>query len=262
MALSLAATLAQAAERIEMVNIPAGSFVMGSCYQDKKSAFLGESSCANQDPDARSAESPQHRVSVGAFQMGKTEVTLGQFKVFIKATGRTNIVNDDFIKYNAYGDDAPVVWVDWHDVQGFIVWLNDTAGGGWRLPTEAEWEYACRAGGSARYCGGSDLNAVAWHGGNSGQRPHRVGTKEANAFGLYDMSGNVFERVEDCWHAHYRGAPSDGSAWTSGCNKDENVLRGGSWIRNASDARAADRPGSTLSYSRYRDGGFRLARTR
>ena len=261
LALSLTATLARADEPIEMVNIPSGSFVMGSCQQDKKQAFLGESSCANPDPDASSDETPQHRVSVGAFQMGKTEVTLGQFKAYIKATGRSNLVDDDFIKYNAYGDDAPVVQVSWHDAQGFISWLNDTAGGGWRLPTEAAWEYACRAGsGSARYCGGSDPNVVAWHDGNSGNRPHRVGTKKANTYGLYDMSGNVEEWVEDCWHANYRGAPSDGSAWTSSCNGEGRGLRGGSWDNDARDSRAANRDDDSPG-DRNDDSGFRLART-
>jgi formylglycine-generating enzyme required for sulfatase activity len=261
LAFSLAATLAQAAERIEMVNIPAGSFVMGSCLQDKKQAFLGESSCDNPDPDASSSETPQHRVSVSAFQMGKTEVTLGQFKAFIKATGRSNLVDDDFIKYNAYGEDAPVVQVSWSDAQNFISWLNDTAGGGWRLPSEAEWEYACRAGGSARYCGGNDLNTVAWYSDNSGQQPHRVGTKKANAYGLYDMSGNVWEWVQDCWHDSYRGAPSDGSAWTGSCSGDGRGLRGGSWVSGARYARAAIR--SYFLPGIRDDGfGFRLARTR
>lgn len=261
LAFSLAATLAQAAERIEMVNIPAGSFVMGSCLQDKKQAFLGESSCANPDPEAGSSETPQHRVSVSAFQMGKTEVTLGQFKAYIKGTGRTALVDDDFIKYNAYGDDAPVVQVSWSDAQNFISWLNDTAGAGWRLPTEAEWEYACRAGGNARYCGGNDLNAVAWHNGNSGQRMHNVGTKKANAFGLYDMSGNVWEWVEDCWHDSYRGAHDDGSAWTSSCSGGGRGLRGGSWSNLAWGARAAGRSDNAPG-SRNDGYGFRLARTR
>ena len=261
LALSLAATLAQAAERIEMVDIPTGSFTMGSCVQDKKSAFLGESTCANPDSEASSNETPQHRVSIRAFQMSKTEVTLGQFKAFIKATGRSNLVDDDFIKYNAYGDDAPVVQVSWNDAQDFISWLNDTAGSGWRLPSEAEWEYACRAGSSSRYCGGNDLNAVACYDGNSGQRQHSVGTKKANAFGLYDMSGNVWEWVQDCWHDSYRGAPSDGSAWTSSCSRAGFTLRGGSWDFNSWCSRAALRNYGTPGF-RNVIVGFRLARTR
>ena len=151
--------------------------------------------------------------------------------------------------------------VSWHDAQAFIAWLNKTDGVGYRLPSEAEWEYACRAGGNDTYCGGNSVGAFGWYDGNSGNRPHSVGTKQANVFGLHDMSGNVYEWVQDCWHDSYRGAPSDGSAWTSACSGDGRGLRGGSWYSYAWDSRAADRssgtPGFRISYI-----GFRLARTR
>ncbi|MFZ4535243.1 formylglycine-generating enzyme family protein [Propionivibrio sp.] len=265
-ALGLAVTLAQAGETtnsigMTLVDIPAGSFVMGSCLQDKKSAFLGESTCSNPDPEASTSETPQHRVSIRAFQMGKTEVTLGQFKRFIKATGNTQLVDDDFIKYNAYGEGAPVVQVSWNDAQAFITWLNQTDGGGFRLPSEAEWEYACRAGGYHKYCGSNNVGAVAWYDGNSGGHQRPVGGKQANAFGLHDMSGNAFEWVQDCWHDSYRGAPGDGSAWASGCSADGRGLRGGSWYIIAGSARAADRSLSSPG-GRYGSFGFRLARTR
>lgn len=257
---------------ITMVDIPAGSFAMGSCKvsgdmmdENKKRAFLGQAplsaGCSNSDSDASDDETPQHRVSLKAFQMGKTEVTLGQFKQFIVATGNTSLLNDEFIKYNAYGDDAPVVMVSWHDAQTFIDWMNKTAGAGYRLPSEAEWEYACRAGGNNTYCGGNNLDRSGWHDGNSGNRQHAVGGKNANAWGLYDMSGNAVEWVQDCWHSSYRGAPANGSAWTGSCASDGRVLRGGSWFGIASNARAALRFDFTPDIRQY-SGGFRVARTR
>jgi formylglycine-generating enzyme required for sulfatase activity len=259
--LALAATLALAGEStnrlgITMVDIPAGSFVMGSCLQDKKSAFLGESSCANPDPEASGDETPQHRVSVRTFKLGKTEVTLGQFKAFIKATGNSQLVDDDFIKYNAYGDSAPVVRVSWEDAQAFISWLNQIDGGGWRLPSEAEWEYVARS-----VPGGRSWGDFAWYDANSGGHQHPVATKQANNMGVYDMSGNVWEWVEDCWHDSYRGAPSDGSAWTSACKGDGRAQRGGSWNFLARDLRAAIRDIGSPGNRNYRV-GFRLARTR
>lgn len=264
--LASAAVLAPAAWAqplgIDMVNIPAGSFMMGSCAkQSERDAFLGNApSCSPQDPDASSDETPRHRVSVPAFQLGKTEVTLGQFKAYIKATGRTSLVDSDFIKYNHRGDNAPVVHVSWSDAQDFAKWMNQTQGGGWRLPTEAEWEYACRAGGQHKYCGSDSLGEVAWFDGNSGGAQRAVGTKRANAFGLHDMSGNVWEWTQDCWNDSYQGAPTNGTAWTSGdCSR--RVLRGGSWSGSANYSRAAIR-GSDSAGIRYYGFGFRLARTR
>lgn len=267
---------------ITMVDIPAGSFMMGSCKLasdmqegSEKRAFLGQEllkeGCSNADADASDIETPQHRVNIGAFQLGKTQVTVGQFKQFIAAAGRTDLVDDNFMKYNAYGDNAPVVWVSWHDAQAFIDWLNKTDGGGYRLPTEAEWEYACRAeGGQHTYCGGNDLNALGWYYENSGNRQRPVGGKQPNAFGLHDMSGNVWEWVQDCWHDNYRGAPSDGHAWKDdlplpawmgNCFGDKRVLRGGSWYNTAKSTRAANRGYNSPDY-RSNGYGFRLARTR
>lgn len=269
----LACAVVQAVEHtsatgITLVDIPAGSFLMGSCKpgdamveENKKRAFLGQPAlslnCSSHDADD---ETPQHHVSIKAFQMGKTEVTLGQFKKYIVATGRTSLVDDDFMKYNAYGDDAPVVKVSWQDARDFIRWLNQIDGGGWRLPSEAEWEYACRAGGNHTYCGSNSVGEVAWYEDNSGMRPHAVATKKPNGFGLHDMSGNVLEWIQDCWHDSYQGAPVDGSAWTRGvCTY--RVLRGGSWNLNARNTRAVHRngisPGDRSSFI-----GFRLARSR
>lgn len=259
---------------ITMVDIPAGSFLMGSCKvpsseagriaeENKKRAFLGQApiaanlNCELIDSEAGDSETPQHRVSVKAFQMGKTEVTLGQFKQFIAAAGRSDLVNDEFMKYNRYGDDVPVVMVSWHDAQDFIKWLNKADGGGWRLPSEAEWEYACKGGTTSRYCGGDNPGALAWYDRNGGERQRPVGGKQSNAFGLYDMSGNVWEWVEDCMHDSYRGAPTDGKVWGGGdCGR--HVLRGGSWINIPYHLRAANRNYGNRDY----DFGFRVARTR
>ncbi|MFY9259823.1 MAG: formylglycine-generating enzyme family protein [Gallionella sp.] len=253
---------------IAMVNIPAGSFNMGSCKitsamqeENKKRAFLGQAplsaNCSNSDSDASDDEAPQHRVSVRGFQMGKTEVTLGQFKQFVAATGRSSLIDDDFMKYNRYGDDAPVVQVSWHDAQAFINWLNQQDGGGYRLPSEAEWEYACRAGGNDTYCGSDNLNAVGWYDRNSSDHQHSVGQKQANAWGLYDMSGNALEWVQDGYHDNYNGAPSNGAAWGGG---DSKVLRGGSWNIDPQISRAANRYFNTPA-DRFFIIGFRLART-
>lgn len=241
---------------IIMVRIPAGSFVMGACPKDQWSAFLGESSCTNSDPESSREEAPQHTVRVPAFQLGKTEVTLGQFKQFIAAADRTDLVNDDFMKYNRYGDNAPVAMVSWNDAQDFIAWLNQAEGKGWRLPSEAEWEYACRAGGNHTYCGSNDVSSVAWYDNNNGDSPRAVATKQPNAWGLHDMSGNQWEWVQDVYHFGYAGAPTDGSAWISGDQK-RRMLRGGSWYQNASYSRATHRSNGIPDTRHY---GFRVAR--
>jgi formylglycine-generating enzyme required for sulfatase activity len=123
--------------------------------------------------------------------------------------------------------------VSWDDAQAYIKKLNRKTGQHYRLPSEAEWEYACRAGGAQAYCGGNEVDRVAWYGalgeagGNSGQATHPVGRKQPNALGLYDMSGNVWEWVADPWHPGYAGAPTDGRAWQGDGAK--RVIRGGSW---------------------------------
>lgn len=250
---------------MKFTDIPAGSFQMGSCLasvsmeEDKRRASTG---CVG-DLDALINEIPQHRVGIQGFQMGKTEVTLGQFKRYIIATGLTELVTDDFMSANPYSDDAPVVQVSWNDAKSFIEWLNlnkaATDHGTYRLPTEAEWEYACRAGGNHTYCGSRSESAVAWHEGNSGRHQQVVGRKNANAFGLYDMSGNVWEWVEDCYHTSYREAPVNGGAWIEGCSNTGHVLRGGSWKTLAKAMRPASRT-NLPPVNRGNDVGFRLVR--
>ncbi len=283
-ALGLAVTSAQADETnkvgITMVDISAGNFAIGSCKgtelpstdieANKRRAFLdqlptlgAETAClvGNVGANVEVNETPQHYVSVPAFQMGKTEVTLGQFKKFIIAAGRTDLVDGNFMKYNTYGDDAPVVDVSWSDAQAFIAWMNRINGSGYHLPSEAEWEYSCRATGNEIYCGSNNVDAVAWYADNSNGHQHPVGTKQPNTFGLYDMGGNVWEWVQDCWHYNYHDAPTEGSAWIGNCTNDSRTLRGGSWDNITRGTRAAIRSDLTPDF-RSNSSGFRLARTR
>jgi len=219
----------------EMVVIPAGSFDMGASNGDDN-------------------EKPVHRVTIGkAFALGKTEVTQGQWKA---------IMGDNPSKYINCGDNCPVEMVNWDDAKAFIQKLNEKTGKKYRLPSEAEWEYACRAGGAHTYCGGDNPDSISWYGGlakpagNSGNTTNPVAAKQANAFGLYDMSGNVWEWVEDSYHENYQGAPTDGSAW-QGEEGSLRVPRGGSWSYLQP---AAKRGGSEPKF-RFGTIGFRLARS-
>ena len=156
---------------------------------------------------------------------------------------------------------CPVENVSWEDVQAFLRKLN-AGGGRYRLPSEAEWEYAARGGTQSRghqYAGSGKPHTVVWSRENSGERPHPVGQKQANELGLYDLSGNVYEWVQDCWNETYQGAPRDGQAWERGdCSR--RVLRGGSWGDIPRYLRSADRGWSSVDYRRNSI-GFRLARS-
>ena len=190
------------------------------------------------------------RISRG-FWLGKHEVTQGQWAA---------VMGENPSYFSDCGEDCPVESVSWEDVQGFIGRLNERESGwGYRLPTEAEWEYAARAGTTgARY---GELEEIAWYGayggGNSAERTHPVGEKRANAWGLHDMLGNVIEWTGD-WYGEYPpGAVTDPTGPGTGTYR---VYRGGSWSLNARDVRSADRiyaaPGHRLI-----DLGFRLVRT-
>jgi formylglycine-generating enzyme required for sulfatase activity len=218
-----------------MVKIPAGSFMMGSNQGD---------------------EQPVHRVSIDyAFEMGKTEVTQGLWKA---------VMGNNPSRFNTCGENCPVEQVSWDDIQLFIAELNAQTGKTYRLPTEAEWEYACLAGNNSdTYCGGDSPVGVAWFDINSESKTHPVASKRANAFGLYDMSGNVWEWVQDYYSQDYNGAPDNGRARTSPGNGkygSYRVLRGGSWSDGTQNLRAAIRYGSVPS-ARFNSLGFRLART-
>ena len=239
-------------------NIPAGRFYMGSCK------LSGDCpSGAGVDDEADDDETPQHEVHIRrGFRMGVHEVTVGQFKQYIAAAGRDDLLSDDFIEWNDSGDRAPVSYVSWHDAQGFIGWLNKKEGTrAYRLPSEAEWEYAARAGTRTRYSWGDEIgrNRANCDGCGScwDNEPAPVRSFEPNGFGLYDMHGNVWEWVEDCWHGSYKGAPTDGSAWKTGCDPDSAVVRGGSWGDRPRYLRAAFRAGFAPS-NRDVTFGFRL----
>lgn len=220
----------------EMVVIPAGSFMMGG---DKNFEEASEN------------ETPRHRVTIARpFAIGKYEVTQGEWVA---------VMGGNPSKFK--GRSRPVEQVSWDDAQDFIRRLNAKTGKSYRLPTEAEWEYAARAGNEAAYSFGDDkgkLGQYAWFYGNSGEETHPVGQLQANRFGLFDMQGNVWEWVQDCWHDNYAGAPKDGSTW-QGQNSCDRVDRGGSWNSDPRNLRSAYRHYSS-PVNRNEYVGFRLAR--
>ena len=246
---------------IGMVSVPGGSFVMGSCLvRSERDVFLGRA-CVNPDHDAKMNETPQRTVNVPPFQLAKAEVTLRHFKQFIVATGRESLVDTEFMRHNNQGDGAPVVRVSWNDAQEFVRWLNQLDGGGWRLPTEAEWEYACRAGAGGRFCSAASVEATnAWIADTSGGRQHPIALTLPNAWGLHDMSGNAWEWVQDCYVDSYAAAPTDGAAVQGQAACGFRVLRGGGWNSPTWEARAATRLNNSPDY-RGNQYGFRLARS-
>jgi formylglycine-generating enzyme required for sulfatase activity len=184
----------------EMLQLQAGSFQMGAsgCRPNNKRT-IGASPC------------PQHIVTVPTFWMGKHEVTFAEYDRFAVATGR-HLPSD-----NGWGRGAqPVFRVSWEEAKAYANWLSEVTGKPFRLPTEAEWEYAARAGTTSRWFFGDDKDKIvdyAWFYNNSGGKAHPVGQKKPNSWGLYDMHGNVREWVEDDGHDNYDGAPTDGTAW-------------------------------------------------
>lgn len=220
----------------ELKVIPAGNFDMGSLDSEEGRDDI---------------EGPVHRVNVATFALGITEVTQGQWRA---------IMGNNPSHFSKCGNNCPVEGVSWNDAQEFIHKLNAKTGKYYRLPSEAEWEYACRAGGQQKYCGDDNLENVAWYRFNSNGKPHLVATKKANAWGLYDMSGNVEEWVEDSFdiHNNYNGAPTDGSVWKK--NGTQRILRGGSWNDYPTLQRAANR-GWIVPAGSDDSTGLRLART-
>jgi formylglycine-generating enzyme required for sulfatase activity len=267
----------------EMVVVPAGSFTMGSPASEK---------------DRESNEGPQHLVTIGQpFAVGKLHVTVDQFAAFVTETryadgskcrvyehpkwaDRTDRPwrNPGFVQEGSH----PVVCVSWDDASAYVKWLAKKTGKPYRLLSEAEWEYAARGrtspGAYPRFWFGDDEKALCQYGNGPDQKAQEAGaagggapcndgyayTSPAghyapNAFGLYDMAGNAFQWVADCWHASYEDAPGDGSAWTAGsCPGDSHVWRGGSWHWTTSGLRAARR-NAYANATNYT--GFRVART-
>ena len=208
----------------ELVEIPSGKFMMGN------------------------EERPQHEVRIDyRFAVGRYPVTFEEYDRFAAESGRRQS-NDNWGRGR-----RPVIYVSWKDAKAYVAWLSKQTVQPYRLLSEAEWEYACRAGTTSRYWWGNDLPTPkqANFGRNVGKTTE-VGAYPANPWRLYDMHGNVWEWVEDCWHESYEGAPSDGSAWLEkdGGDCSRRVLRGGSWDYEPGFLRSADRYGN---YSNYLD---------
>ena len=236
-------TLKDGSEGPEMIVIPAGQFEMG-CVSGKE--------CSKD-------ELPVHAVTFDKpFAIGKYEVTFVDYDRFAEATGARE--PDD----RGWGRGSrPVIYVSWDDATEYAKWVSQQTGKRYRLPSDAEWEYATRAGTRTRWSFGNDetdLGTYAWYGGNSGGKTHPAGEKNANPWGMHDVHGNVWEWVQDCWHDSYEGAPDRRSAWgkEGGGNCGRRVVRGGSWFTTPGNLRSATRSRDTAD---YRDGniGFRLA---
>jgi formylglycine-generating enzyme required for sulfatase activity len=222
---------------MEFVYVKPGSFMMGSPANES----------------GRYDDETQHRVTLSkGFYMQTTEVTQGQWRA---------IMGSSPSRFSNCGDDCPVEKVSWTDIQEFISKLNQIeVGSKYRLPTEAEWEYAARAGSTARFCYGDDegrLSEYAWYSGNSGDKTHPVAQKQPNAWGLYDMHGNVYEWCQDWYDKNYpSGNVTDPTGPSSGSLR---VLCGGSWSSLAEFCRSAIRYGK-FPVTRNLYLGFRLAR--
>ncbi len=233
-------TLQDGSQGPEMVVIPAGQFEMGDIWGD-----------------GYEDEKPAHAVHIhNPFALGRYPVTFDQYDLFAKNTGR------DLTEDQGWGrGQRPVINVSWEDSVAYAEWLSQQTGKRYRLPSEAEWEYAARSGGKEEKWAGTsvekNLGDYAWYWENSGEKTHPVGEKKPNGLGLYDMSGNVWEWVQDWWNEGYVGVPDDGSAWTSG-DGGLRVIRGGAWHYGPGSVRSADRFGSTPGL-RYGSVGFRLA---
>jgi formylglycine-generating enzyme required for sulfatase activity len=224
---------------LELIQLPAGQFMMGA---------------SDNDNEAHDHEKPQHLVTVKAFAIGKYPITQAQYKAVM---GNNPSRFQGLFKGNSR---HPVESVSWDNAKDFCEKLSRKTGKKYRLPSEAEWEYASRAGMTTRHYFGNYANQLgdyAWFWDNSGRETHPVGEKKPNPWGLYDMHGNVWEWCEDTWHDNYRGAPNNGRAWINR-GGGYRVLRGGCWIDYSRYCRLSSRGrlGSDIKYYRY---GFRVA---
>jgi formylglycine-generating enzyme required for sulfatase activity len=214
---------------LELVDIRAGSFLMGSNDYDN--------------------EKPIHKVTLKAFKIGKYPITQKQYMAVMGNNPS-----------NFKGDNLPVEKVSWDDAVAFCKKLSQMIGQTVKLPSEAQWEYACRAGSTGKYCFGDNVNQLgnyAWYNENSESKTHPVGAKLANSWELHDMHGNVWEWCEDVWHENYNNAPTDCYAWLNSGEQTKRALRCGSWYYNDSNCRSAFR-GWDLTVIRYDYIGFRV----
>jgi formylglycine-generating enzyme required for sulfatase activity len=193
----------------------------------------------------------QHPVSIKDFAIGKFEVTQSQW---------LSIMNSNWSGFKA--QNHPIDGISWDDAQEFVRRLSSITGKKYRLPSEAEWEYAARAGSGADYHFGykvAELDRYAWFGGNSVGSTHPVGEKAPNSSGVYDIYGNVSEWTEDCWNEDYKGAPNDGTSWEKG-DCELKVIRGGSWLDQAENAGSASRRAANKR-TQNQSIGFRVSRS-
>lgn len=217
----------------EVIFVQGGTFTMGS----------------NQGGED---EQPVHRVRLSDFSIGKYEVTVSQYRAFCVDSGR-KMPEEPTWGWNA---NEPIVHVSYLDAVAYCRWLTEKYGGTWRLPTEAEWEYAARGGSQSKgytYAGGDDLEEVAWYMYNSWNQPNPVGTKKPNELGIYDMSGNVSERCAD-WYGPYPSTEvTDPLGPASG---EGRILRGGSWFFYENNSRITSRsydgPANKSQFSGFR----------
>jgi formylglycine-generating enzyme len=217
----------------ELVFVKGGTFAMGS---------------KNGEED----EQPVHSVTLSDFSIGKYEVTVVQYRAFCEAVGRRMPQEPDW----GWEDRLPIVHVSYNDAVAYCNWLSEKFGGNWRLPTEAEWEYAAKGGSQSRgytYAGGNELEELGWYMYNSWDQPNPVGTKKPNELGIYDMSGNVSEWCAD-WYGDYSpNAATDPKGPSSG---EGRVLRGGSWFYYENTSRITNRsyhaPTGSLIVSGFR----------
>ena len=273
---------------IKFVLVPAGFFQMGLSEREAQAMF---ERFLKVDRETKlewfSNATPKHRVKIKhSFYLGQTEVTQKQWREVMGKT-MSEQRNEDNPNSPLYGegDDYPIYYVSWNEAKDFIARLNLLNDGFvYRLPSEAEWEYAARAGRGGNFAG--DLDSFAWYLNNSGRTrldapiivvtggenyvkrlldngggAHPVGTKRANAFGLYDMTGNVWEWCEDVSHSNYQGAPADGSSWVTDGNAKYRIVRGGSWINDTSNLHSGYRSGFAPEGHSFQQ-GFRIAASR
>ena len=227
----------------EMVVVPAGSFLMGS---------------PKSEADRNDDEGPQRKVTFAKpFAVGKFEVTWDEWDACVRDGECDNGPVEKAGGDNGWGKGRrPVIEVDWSDAKTYAAWLSKKTGKPYRLLTEAEWEYAARAGTTTAYFWGDKFDSSR---ANNGSKTAKVGRYRPNAWGVHDMHGNVWEWTEDCWNDSYKRAPTDGSAWTDG-DCSSRVVRGGSWGNIPALLRSALRHRS-FTYGRYSKQGFRLGRT-
>lgn len=251
----------------DLVLIPTGRFQMGSTAHEHAVAIK-----AGAQKSWLDRELPAHWVGIEhSFALGRYPVTVGEWRAFVQATGWQSALDQDWMAPGFAQDERhPVVCVSWHDAQRYVQWLSEKTGQQYRLPSEAEWEYACRAGTHTAFSFGDEITPEhANYDGNftynngakgafrGGTTP--VGSFQPNAWGLFDMHGNVWEWTQDAVHEDYQGAPLDGSAWEQGGDPARRILRGGAWLYQPRYLRSALRNGYSALLANDVV-GFRVAR--